>query len=146
MNPAGSYLLLIFLDTDIFIPVGKLGRFTFNTGYYVYAGSALGGLRGRIGRHLKKGKKVHWHIDYLLQYSEVVEVWMTISQERLECFLAQTIINLPGASVPVPGFGSSDCRCRTHLIGLSAKLEMAALQNAIGPCITLERLLVSDAR
>ena len=147
MYTKGSYVLLVFLDNRAFISVGRLGTFAFPRGYYLYAGSALGGLRGRINRHLKKQKKLHWHIDYLLVQARIVEVWVVFGVERLECLLAQAALNLPGATIPVAGFGSSDCRCRTHLSHFSQKPELEAFQAAVGQGVTLEEPLSGpDAR
>jgi Uri superfamily endonuclease len=68
----GVYQLLIRLDTDETIPVGKLGTFAFPAGFYVYTGSAMGGLDARIARHLSRIKRFHWHIDYLLERTSVI--------------------------------------------------------------------------
>ncbi|MFA4835487.1 MAG: GIY-YIG nuclease family protein [Dehalococcoidia bacterium] len=111
----GSYILLIALDRDATITVGKLGIFSFPPGYYLYAGSALGGLTSRINRHLRCDKKLHWHIDYLLAHSAVIEVWCVSLEDRLECLFAEAALLLPKVQVPVKGFGSSDCRCPSHL-------------------------------
>jgi len=40
----GSYILLIKLDEDKDIQIGKLGNISFKKGYYAYVGSALNGL------------------------------------------------------------------------------------------------------
>lgn len=91
-------------------------------GRYIYAGSALGpgGLRARLRRHLKRDKPQHWHIDALTAVLPVVRVFIAAGQARLECIWASRIAGLPGAAVPWPGFGNSDCRsgCRAHLIRL----------------------------
>ncbi|MDD5093636.1 MAG: GIY-YIG nuclease family protein [Dehalococcoidia bacterium] len=127
----GSYILLISLDRDAVITVGKLGAFSFRQGYYLYAGSALGGLMGRINRHLKGNKKLHWHIDYLLAQSRIVEVWYASSAERLECRFAEAALLLKGAQIPVKGFGSSDCRCPSHLVYLSERPTLSRFQAAL---------------
>ena len=44
----GAYLLVMKLDKDVLIAVGKLGVLSFKKGYYVYVGSALQGLDHRI--------------------------------------------------------------------------------------------------
>ena len=62
----GTYCLLIHLKQDSKITIGKLGEKNFQKGYYIYVGSALNSLKTRIQRHLRKEKKIHWHIDYLL--------------------------------------------------------------------------------
>ena len=112
----GTYALLLFLDKKTTITVGKLATFSFPRGYYLYIGSALGGLFPRVERHIKGGRKFHWHIDYLRQWAEVVEVWYLVSEERLECAWALAAAEMPKAQVLVEGFGSSECRCRSHLI------------------------------
>ncbi len=112
----GIYVLLLSLDKKTTITVGKLTTFSFPRGYYLYIGSALGGLFARIERHIRGGRKLHWHIDYLRQWAKVVEVWYLISEERLECPWYQAAAEMPEAQVPVEGFGSSGCRCRSHLV------------------------------
>jgi Uri superfamily endonuclease len=114
----GSYVLIIGLSRDTPISVGRLGLFTFVEGFYCYSGSARGpgGLERRLARHLRQRKKPHWHIDYLLQHAAVVEIWKASSLERLECLSVQALLDLPGAHLPVPGFGSSDCTCGAHLV------------------------------
>lgn len=52
----GTYSLILELERDQYIEIGKLGKFLFKKGYYVYNGSALGGF-GRVKYHLKKNKK-----------------------------------------------------------------------------------------
>ncbi len=145
-NARGSYVLLIYLDTGKRIEVGKLGVFDFPHGYYLYAGSALGGLRARVKRHFRKEKKLHWHIDYLLEQAKIIEVWAVLSEERLECHLARAARTLPGATVPVSGFGSSDCRCPAHLVHLPDRPQLEDFQTAIGKGVTLELLSNPDAR
>jgi len=119
----GTYALVLHLEGREEIAVGKLGTFSFPAGYYLYVGSALGpgGLDARLARHRRRDKKLHWHIDYLLEHAQLVEVWSAVSTARLECLWAQAARQLPGNETPVPGFGSSDCRCRSHLIYLVGK-------------------------
>jgi Uri superfamily endonuclease len=114
----GSYILLIKLATKKDIFVGKLGNVSFPKATYAYVGSAMNGLRARLARHLRKEKKLHWHIDYLLKEAEVEEIILCQGDERVECSLAQA---LAGELQSVPGFGSSDCKCRSHLYFASEK-------------------------
>jgi sugar fermentation stimulation protein A len=109
----GAYLLLIRLDRKLTIEVGKLGSHTFAPGYYVYAGSAMNGLRSRLARHLRRKKKQHWHIDYLTAVADAITPVPIVSSERLECALAQSVSVLSGKTLT--GFGSTDCRCPAHL-------------------------------
>jgi Uri superfamily endonuclease len=106
----GSYILLLRLERDEEILIGKLGRIFFKKGFYGYVGSALSGLDSRIKRHLRGCKKIHWHIDYLLQKSEIVDVLYKEGGE--ECSIAGVLIT---ELQPIGGFGSSDCDCRSHL-------------------------------
>lgn len=119
----GTYALVLHLECREEIAVGKLGTFTFPAGYYLYVGSALGsgGLEARLARHRRHDKKLRWHIDYLLEHAQLVEVWSVTSTDKLECRWAQSARQLPGSEIPIPGFGSSDCHCLSHLIYLARK-------------------------
>jgi len=111
----GVYHLVLRLRRARTIQVGRLGRFSFEAGFYVYTGSAMGGLEARVARHPRGAKKLWWHIDYLLREAELVEVAAVPTSETVECERNRWVLSLSGASVPVKGFGASDCRCRTHL-------------------------------
>ena len=109
----GCYLLLLDLPRDRRIQVGRLGRFAFRKGTYVYVGSAQRGLAARIARHVRRRKRFHWHIDYLRAACGQVVGLPIRSSRREECDVARAV-----AAVLEPGprgFGSSDCRCPTHL-------------------------------
>ncbi len=114
----GVYQLLIKLDRDKTIPVGKLGVFDFPRGYYIYTGSAMGGLEARVARHLSNVKRFHWHIDYLLEQSEIIRYAIkecSADGPREECAVHAATLEMDGATELIKGFGSSDCRCRSHL-------------------------------
>jgi Uri superfamily endonuclease len=129
----GTYALLLRLGEPKEIIVGRRGRFPFPAGYYLYVGSALGpgGLEARLARHIRAKKRLHWHIDYLLEHAQVVEVWTASSDERLECQWAEIARGLPGATVPVPYFGSSDCRCPAHLVHFTTRPSLALFAERI---------------
>ncbi len=107
--------MVILLKDGLRSRIGKLGIHSFPLGYYVYVGSALGGLHGRLRHHLKSEKRLHWHIDYLLQQATVAQIWYVLGENRLECTWNVILAELPGATPIIPGFGASDCRCYTHL-------------------------------
>jgi sugar fermentation stimulation protein A len=110
----GNYLVMLELAVDRDIAVGALGTIRFDRGWYVYAGSARKNLSARINRHLRKVRKLkHWHIDYLTCYAERIKAFPIFSYRNLECELARELERLGGRAVP--GFGSSDCRCESHL-------------------------------
>ena len=115
---AGTYILVLKSDRERTITIGKLGKYLFPPGFYAYAGSAFGpgGLKSRIGRHMKKTKKCRWHIDYLRACIDPYEVWFDHHQEKQECVWLRLLCSLEGARVPCEGFGSSDCSCPSHLV------------------------------
>lgn len=113
---SGSYLLVIALDGPKVLSIGALGEHHFPAGTYIYCGSALNGLRQRTSRHMREIKKVHWHVDRLLNEGRVVGAILLYSEQRLECRLASTLADMKGMRTHVPGFGSSDCRCPGHLL------------------------------
>lgn len=108
----GCYALVISLERDEDIDVGSLGVIRFSKGYYLYIGSAMNGIEGRVRRHLRMDKTIHWHIDYLLKSAEIMNVYYKVGHKGLECSLAGACSQI---SHPVPGFGSSDCSCCGHL-------------------------------
>ena len=97
-------------------------------GLYLYAGSAWGpgGIRARVGRHLRHPKSRVWHIDRLTEAAPVDDV-IAFPGAR-ECAIVAAlpgarecaiVAALPGARVPVPRFGASDCRrCESHLLAV----------------------------
>ena len=122
---SGSYQLYILVKETTILNIGSLGKASFPKGYYVYTGSAMLGLRQRVGRHLRKEKKIRWHIDYLLADSkvEIADVKLFPSIKREECKKNLKMLKKPGAWIPVKGFGSSDCnQCPAHLIGFINKI------------------------
>jgi Uri superfamily endonuclease len=120
----GAYLLLLRLDLPASLTVGRLGRIAFPAGWYIYVGSALGGLGARLRRHAKIDKRHHWHVDYLRARSRLAAVAVRPGPERVECRIAGTIAALPGAHAPAPRFGASDCRCVAHLYHVAAEPDL----------------------
>ncbi|MBI2471886.1 MAG: GIY-YIG nuclease family protein [Planctomycetes bacterium] len=111
----GIYCLTIKLVKKYNIEIGCLGTFRFPGGFYVYVGSAQNNLEGRIERHLRQDKKMHWHIDYLLHYGQVTSVHTYTGEKDMECMLSRKIGHIKNAMIPVNNFGSSDCSCASHL-------------------------------
>jgi Uri superfamily endonuclease len=136
----GTYVLALWLSSPRDLIIGRLGEIQFPAGWYLYVGSALGpgGLRARVQRHwrhLTSGKRAHWHIDYLREQAIWGGAWGGVSDlglagqsladqhpldQALECRWAAMLRLLPRSQVVAPGFGASDCRCRTHLIHVPA--------------------------
>ena len=142
----GSYLLWLHLRQQQDLTVGRLGRFSFPSGDYIYLGSAQGpgGLRARLGRHLRGSGKPHWHIDRLRAAAQVCGFGYQISAMHFEtaphlpvsreCDWSQRLAVLPEVSLSIPGFGASDCRsgCAAHLVhipgGIHQNLDTIADQ------------------
>ncbi len=110
----GAYCLEMIVSADSEIKIGALGKIHFKKGKYVYVGSAMNSLEKRIGRHLQKNKKKHWHIDYLLANNNVKteKAYFIESPKKIECALANWIAEKGDL---VNGFGYSDCKCNSHL-------------------------------
>ncbi len=106
----GSYVLLILLNSTKKIEIGKLGKLTFEVGFYTYIGSALNSLENRVKRHLREEKKMYWHIDYFLNFSKIVDVYY--SKDMIECAIAK---RFEEEFKYIKNFGSSDCKCKSHL-------------------------------
>jgi endonuclease-3 len=113
-GPSGVYTIALRLPRAIVDPIPGAPH-GLPAGWYVYVGSARNGIIGRLARHLRPHRRVHWHIDRLLAAAKVVDVQLRFSQDpAAECGLAAEVRTWPGAT-PVHGFGASDCRCGSHL-------------------------------
>lgn len=108
----GGYILVAQLNTTEYLDIGKLGTVLFPRGFYSYLGSALGGFKARLNRHLAAHKRPKWHIDYLLQRASLLQIILLETAQRVECPISQVLTTeLPC----IPGFGASDCQCHSHL-------------------------------
>ena len=137
----GTYVLVLKLPSPATIMAGRLGRLEFPLGWYAYVGSARGsgGLAARLRRHLRSPKPLRWHVDYLRAESQPGEVWYAVGAARRECAWYAALTAFPGASVPIPGFGASDCRCEAHLVHFAGAPDAAAFACAVGEPISLWR-------
>jgi Uri superfamily endonuclease len=113
----GIYVLVLRIEKEKNIDVGKIGQFTFKPAYYAYVGSAMSGIQ-RLKRHLgnlKKGsvKNKHWHIDFIIPYCKSIgwffaECSDSDKEENLAIHLSKKLDY-------VEGFGASDSRAPSHL-------------------------------
>jgi len=125
---SGSYVLVLEVKHTRVLTIGRLGKVRLSAGVYAYTGSAFGsgGLRARLGRYLRGESVKHWHIDHVRAVAEVHACFYTVSDTRLECIWSQALAAIPGATIPVQGFGASDCRsgCAAHLITLPQRVNV----------------------
>lgn len=137
-------MLILRLQRPATATVGRLGRFRFPAGWYAYVGSARGpgGLAARITRHLREPKPRRWHVDYLRAYARPVEIWYAVGTRKRECAWTKALSGLPGASIPVPRFGASDCRCPAHLIHFASRPPFDGFARAVGEPVSQETLNV----
>lgn len=133
MRAGGVYVL--WLEVFEEVAVGRLGRWRL-AGSYAYVGSAQGpgGFR-RVQRHreVAEGRNPtrRWHIDFLLGAGALRGVFVLETEDpSMECRLARALAQrLPLA---IPRFGSSDCRCPTHLFAVPDVARFRALMADLG--------------
>ncbi|WP_193187764.1 GIY-YIG nuclease family protein [Nisaea sediminum] len=116
----GSYLLLLQLQAPLSVQIAKR-EIGLPAGLYVYSGSARGpgGLKARLGRHLRGNGRPRWHVD---QITTCAASRAGLSfRSFTECDLISKLLESSDFSVPIRGFGSSDCNvCPAHLIQFRA--------------------------
>lgn len=132
----GTYILVLHLPRRTRFPVvGPFGTVILDAGYYCYVGTAhgSGGVRGRVGHHLRTPKaKRRWHIDYVRDAMQVLEVWVTYDLVKRECQWSSLVFNVLKGAVPVPGFGSADCDiCPAHFCRFDSKPLFTKFATAI---------------
>ena len=119
----GLYIAVFRLARPRRIAVGRLGRFAFDAGIYLYVGSAQRNLPARLARHARSDKPLRWHLDYLGQYARMLGALLIPGGRQRECALAE---QLAARYHRRPSqFGSSDCRCGGHLFYATSLDELA---------------------
>jgi Uri superfamily endonuclease len=76
----------------------------------------------------KRDKKLHWHIDYLLDLpeAEIVHIVMLMGPSRIEHRLAELVASMTEASTVVDRLGAQDARSGTHLFRISDPASLIA--------------------
>ncbi|NPA14917.1 MAG: GIY-YIG nuclease family protein [Deferribacteres bacterium] len=116
------YILLLKIKKELVITTSR-HRWHIKPGTCLYVGRAKKNLFHRIRRHLSKEKKLRWHIDHLTCRGEsdvVGYVLIPLESFPSECEIAQRLEALGFERL---NFGSSDCRCRGHLLWKEASLD-----------------------
>ncbi len=106
---SGIYLLVIELKDDLRIRVGSLGEIEFKKGIYCYVGSAQKNLIQRLKRHLRKDKKLHWHIDYFLKHAKIKRIFVSRLNKEYESIIAK---EMEKTFPYIKNFGNSDAKDR----------------------------------
>jgi len=114
---SGTYALILSSQVSRRVRIGALGSLVTRPGFYIYIGSAFGpgGLYSRVSRHIRRDKKLHWHIDYLRPHTDLEMVWFGQHRVAREHDWATAFASEPQTEVALPRFGASDCRCKSHL-------------------------------
>lgn len=128
---AGVYVLEMLVPEEVEIVIGRLGAVKVMPGYYYYVGSAQKNLHSRIQRHLSSKKAIRWHIDYLLQVSQILQVYTWPGGKEMECKLGGYLRTFPAGLTPIPGFGASDCKCKSHLFYFAYRPNLANLLHMV---------------
>ena len=128
----GTYVLVMRSRRRVTAQIGRWGRLDVRPGYYLYVGSAFGpgGVAARVSRHCREAKSKRWQVDYLREHAAMAAVWCSHDTVRLEHHWAQALAEMPG-SLPVPGFGCSDCHCEAHLFFSQRPPDFQAFAGAV---------------
>lgn len=142
-SSAGTYVVLLNAARRRRLTIGRLGALAMREGCYCYVGSAFGpgGLRARLHHHLGVAHRLHWHIDYLRRVTAPMAVWFSDDTRRQECRWSRALGTLPGATMPLAGFGASDCDCATHLFHFDTAPALDEFARRLTPATTSRRPL-----
>lgn len=124
----GAYAFTVALSSPLLLNIPRFAGTILPAGRYVYVGSARGGggLCARLRRHLRRSKPLHWHIDRLTVTGAVQQI-IAVPQGH-ECTLVHRLLSLPGVTVPLAGFGASDCRaCEAHMAAVPQQVDLRTL-------------------
>ena len=112
----GAYALAIRLAAPLSLNRRRWRGMSLEPGLYIYCGSANGpgGIGARLRRHERPSKVRHWHVDALTAAAPVIAAGAFVG--GAECEIMERLSRGRGAQIPIPGFGSTDCRhCSAHL-------------------------------
>ena len=84
MADTGAYILVMHISETQAISIGSIGTVQIGPGYYLYVGSGMNGLSARVTRHLRKKKRLHWHVDFLRQIAGTVKAYPIRTPHNIE--------------------------------------------------------------
>ncbi|NTU54480.1 MAG: GIY-YIG nuclease family protein [Chlorobiaceae bacterium] len=82
----------------------------------------------------ERHKKLHWHIDYLLDRTEaeIIHAFLFPGPERIETQLASLLASMPDTSIVADRLGAQDAASGTHLFRITEpEALLPALQTAL---------------
>jgi Uri superfamily endonuclease len=121
-----TYVLVLDKISVSDVAFGKR-LFFMARGLYMYVGSAKRGLDHRLARHLRKVKPLRWHVDYLTTRDDITVRAVFLSPlGECETFRRVAALGAPFGQ----RLGSSDCRCPSHFVALSAR-SMRAVEHRL---------------
>ena len=129
MKENKTYILFIENSRLLSLHVGRGLFCIFPKGIYIYIGSAKKNLKKRISRHFSNKKKLHWHIDYFLPYTNIIDVYTGEVEEKN---LVSSVLNNINPKIPCEGFGSSDSPHPSHLFLIKNKKYMEKFLHSLG--------------
>ena len=118
---SGVYCLVLRMLRSRRLRISRLPEWRVGPGWYVYTGSAKKNLLPRLERHLRRSKRLRWHIDYLRTVGTLRQVWIWPWTIGGECRTNRRVHQMPNGAFPFKGFGSSDCRCVAHLVAFPSE-------------------------
>ena len=144
----GTYALVLANKETGPVRIGRLGTLTMKPGVYIYVGSAFGpgALAARIRHHTQIAVRPHWHIDYLRAACALLGVWYTPEAGHQEHVWANAVARLPGAVVPMAGFGSSDCQCAAHMFWFQRPPSLRAFRQRVRTLVSTTRPTAAERR
>jgi len=139
----GTYLLILRVDDDLAdLAIGRLGRFHFAAGYYLYIGSAFGpgGLAAQLQRFEQPGQTRPWrHIDYLRPHARLIEAWGVGCVAPIGCHWARALAATQDIGIPVPHFSASNRARRSHLLYVARRPTLRLLTETLLSCFPQEQ-------
>jgi Uri superfamily endonuclease len=135
-SSGGVYILILRLPRPSTIKIGSLASTRLKAGWYAYVGSAWGsgGVLRRTDRHKRCEKKKHWHIDYIREYAEIIEIWFSHVDATFEHNWSKHLARLEWVEVPLANCGSMDCHqnCPTHFFRFKRRPTVSLFRSITG--------------
>lgn len=118
---SGIYCVVLRVSRPRRLGILRAGGCRVGPGWYVYTGSAKRNLIPRLGRHLRRLKRMRWHIDHLRAVATLRQIWIWPWTFGGECQTNARILQMSNGGFPLKRFGSSDCRCVAHLVAFPSE-------------------------